>query len=89
MAFDFPELMPQMLAKRAMQQGGGSALQHVDGSTLHDIPRVQIPTHYAGPTLWNTLVLSADVRWSLFFPIRLTLTVRGLAVHGWGRLKLP
>ena len=34
MAFDFPELMPQMLAKRAMQQGGGSALQHVDGSTL-------------------------------------------------------
>ena len=34
MAFDHPELMPQMLAKRAAQQGGGTALQHVDGSAL-------------------------------------------------------
>ena len=34
MAYDHPELMPQMLAKRAAQRGGGTALQHVDGSTL-------------------------------------------------------
>ena len=34
MAFDYPELMPQMLARRATQQGSGTALQHVDGSTL-------------------------------------------------------
>ena len=34
MAFDHPELMPQMLAERARQQGSGTALQHVDGSTL-------------------------------------------------------
>jgi hypothetical protein len=34
MAFDYPELMPQMLATRAEQQGSGTALKHVDGSTL-------------------------------------------------------
>lgn len=34
MAFDYPELMPQMLAKRAAQEGSGGALQHVDGSIL-------------------------------------------------------
>ena len=34
MAFDYPELMPQMLAKRAAQEGSGRALQHVDGSIL-------------------------------------------------------
>ena len=34
MAFDYPELVPQKLAERAVQQGDGTALQHVDGSTL-------------------------------------------------------
>ena len=34
MAFHYPELVPQKLAERAAQQGGGTALQHVDGSTL-------------------------------------------------------
>ena len=34
MAFEYPALMPQMLAKRATQQGNGTVLQHVDGSTL-------------------------------------------------------
>ena len=34
MVFDYPELMPQMLATRAKEDGNGIALQHVDGSTL-------------------------------------------------------
>ena len=34
MAFDHPDLMPQMVAKRARERGGDVALRHVDGSVL-------------------------------------------------------
>ncbi len=34
MVFKYPDLAPQMLAKQAERNGGGTLLQHVDGSTL-------------------------------------------------------
>ena len=34
MAFDHPDLMPQMVARRARENGGATALKHVDGSLL-------------------------------------------------------
>ncbi len=34
MAFDHPDLMPQMVARRARDNGGGTALKHVDGTVL-------------------------------------------------------
>ena len=34
MVFKYPDLAPQMLAKQAEKNGGGTLLQHVDGSTL-------------------------------------------------------
>ena len=34
MAFEYPDLMPQMMAKRARETGSATALKHVDGSVL-------------------------------------------------------
>ncbi|MCZ6616881.1 MAG: AMP-binding protein [Gammaproteobacteria bacterium] len=34
MTFDYPDLMPQMVARRARESGDSAALKHVDGSVL-------------------------------------------------------
>ena len=34
MTFEYPDLMPQMVARRARESGGSAALKHVDGSVL-------------------------------------------------------